>query len=358
MRIQAIGLSVFLLAFSAASTATAQIPPAPASPAIPVTAQMQSTLNALRSQAQAQNWAFSPQITGASVRPLKSLTGENPPTPAQQVSAPALNKQANFVIQLFNESLKFQGVETAQPSCDPHAGKMDWRAYGKVTKPKFQQCGDCWAFASAGQIESAFLMAGWQESDLAEQSILDCSNSGDCDGGTRWSALPWATTTSVADETAYPSAGGVKNAVCKAHAAGTHKLLAADWIDSSGNVTDTAQLKQAICQYGPISVSIFASPALTHYRGPAGAVFDENNNANGTNHAILLIGWDDEKQAWLIKNSWGPDWGFDQGFGLIRYGSNNIGRWPFWAKAPPPNFNIPAQLKFEIDKLHALIPTE
>jgi C1A family cysteine protease len=170
--------------------------------------------------------------------------------------------------------------------------------------------------------------------------------------------LPWATTEFVADETAYSYDNGVKNPQCKPHTAGTHKLVAADWIDSSGNVPTVARLKQGLCQYGPISVSIYASPALQYYRGPASAVFNENNNNNGTNHAILLIGWDDTKQAWLIKNSWGQDWGFDGGYGWIRYGSNNVGKWPVWAKAPPPNFAIPTQLRLQIDRLFTITAPE
>jgi cathepsin L len=50
------------------------------------------------------------------------------------------------------------------------------------------------------------------------------------------------------------------------------------------------------------------------------------------NHVVLLIGWDDEKQAWLVKNSWGESWG-EKGFAWIRYGSNNIGVFAAWIEA-------------------------
>ena len=51
-----------------------------------------------------------------------------------------------------------------------------------------------------------------------------------------------------------------------------------------------------------------------------------SNYANPTsNHAILIVGWDDFKQAFLIKNSWGTDWGYD-GFGWVKYGNFNIGK--------------------------------
>lgn len=49
---------------------------------------------------------------------------------------------------------------------------------------------------------------------------------------------------------------------------------------------------------------------------------------------VLLIGWDDEKGAWLVKNSWGEEWG-EKGFGWIKYGSNNIGVFAAWIDAEP-----------------------
>ncbi len=35
-------------------------------------------------------------------------------------------------------------------------------------------------------------------------------------------------------------------------------------------------------------------------------------------HAVSLIGFDDVKRAWIIRNSWGPDWGMS-GFGYVSY---------------------------------------
>ncbi|MCV3212204.1 hypothetical protein OGM63_01455 [Plectonema radiosum NIES-515] len=50
------------------------------------------------------------------------------------------------------------------------------------------------------------------------------------------------------------------------------------------------------------------------------------------NLAVTIIGWDDDKQAWLIKNSWGPYWG-EKGYMWIGYKSNNIGCGAAWVDA-------------------------
>jgi cathepsin L len=197
-------------------------------------------------------------------------------------------------------------------------------------------------------------MAGWSQEDMSEQHILDCSDAGDCGGGRRWDAVSWATGTQVASENGYPMANpgykGIKQQ-CDLSVIGSRKLLASGWIDSSGNVPSPDVLKKALCQYGPISVSMYASTAFQNYGGSSSEVFDENNNNNGTNHAILLIGWDDSKQAWLMKNSWGSRWGFDGGYGWVKYGSNNIGKSPVWATAPIKDFALPKSVQDEVDKL-------
>ena len=59
------------------------------------------------------------------------------------------------------------------------------------------------------------------------------------------------------------------------------------------------------------------------------AVASDND---GQGHAVVIVGWDDANGAWLIKNSWGTDWGYD-GYGWIAYGSNRIGRHSAWIVA-------------------------
>jgi hypothetical protein len=38
-------------------------------------------------------------------------------------------------------------------------------------------------------------------------------------------------------------------------------------------------------------------------------------------HAVAIVGYDDEEQCWIIKNSWGPNWG-ENGFFRIAAGTN------------------------------------
>ena len=49
-------------------------------------------------------------------------------------------------------------------------------------------------------------------------------------------------------------------------------------------------------------------------------------------HAVVIVGWDDAKEAWIIKNSWGTEWGYD-GFGWVQYDTQNIGVGATWVEA-------------------------
>lgn len=102
-----------------------------------------------------------------------------------------------------------------------------------------------------------------------------------------------------------------------------------DYVSSPPDKLPTvAQLKKALIEHGPLVAPIRYDKCLENYKG---GVFSEKN-MKPINHAVLLIGWDDAKQAWLIKNSWGESWG-EKGFAWIKYGSNNIGVFAAWIDA-------------------------
>jgi papain like protease len=90
------------------------------------------------------------------------------------------------------------------------------------------------------------------------------------------------------------------------------------------------QLKRVLIERGPLAMPIVGDACFSVYKG---GVF--NGRATGIpNHVMVLVGWDDEKQAWLIKNSWGDEWG-EKGYGWVAYGSSNVGAYAAWIQPTP-----------------------
>lgn len=75
---------------------------------------------------------------------------------------------------------------------------------------------------------------------------------------------------------------------------------------------DEAKLKEAVTNFGPVIVCVYASSKWRFYKS---GVWYEKECSFHSNHAVLLVGYGRENGAnyWLIKNSMGKNWG-ENGF--------------------------------------------
>ena len=105
------------------------------------------------------------------------------------------------------------------------------------------------------------------------------------------------------------------------------------YVSPSNNWTvrpSVSQIKNAVCKYGAISACVNVTPAFQAYS--SGVFFDQPSSGSNINHCVAIVGWDDNKGAWLIKNSWGTGWGMN-GYMWIKYNTNNIGVCAIWVEA-------------------------
>jgi len=200
-------------------------------------------------------------------------------------------------------------VPAAYNSCPP-AGCTPVRDQG--------QCGSCWAFGTLGPVEQNILIKDGASKDLSEQWLLSCNTDGyDCGGG--WWVHRYFVSPGAVYESDFPYTA--TDAPCGGPYTYHEKISSWAYVDPSVSVPSTAAIKQAIYDHGPISAAVCVNLAFQLY---SGGVFSPATSCSSINHAIVLVGWDDSKGAWLLRNSWGPDWGED-GYMWIGYGKNYVG---------------------------------
>jgi len=200
----------------------------------------------------------------------------------------------------------------------------DWRNHNGVTPAKNQSsCNVCWAFASTGILESLVLIDSGQTYDFSEQNVKECNDwLRGCNGGTAFTATSYFTRHGTVLETCdpyVPDTTGTCNSSCS-------KIIQVTGWKLLGN--DITAIKNAIYNYGPVNTSMYSGfPGFVNYDGSYVMYYP---GTEGTDHAVMIIGWDDSMLhdggtgAWICKNSWGTGWG-DNGFFYIAYGSAKIG---------------------------------
>lgn len=91
------------------------------------------------------------------------------------------------------------------------------------------------------------------------------------------------------------------------------------------------QIKEAVMKYGSVAIDFDADES--NYNDETYAWY--NPDSPGINHGVTIVGWDDNYSkknfltapngngAWIMKNSWGEEWG-DNGFCYISYYDSSI----------------------------------
>ena len=98
------------------------------------------------------------------------------------------------------------------------------------------------------------------------------------------------------------------------------------------NMTNQTDVKQAITDYGALSISYYAyggHSSNKYYNSSTAGYYCYDSNT-GTNHAVTVVGWDDNYSkdnfptepegdgAWIVRNSWGSYFG-ENGYFYLSY---------------------------------------
>ena len=239
-----------------------------------------------------------------------------------------------------------QQVGSSWKPSDGYPVKFDLRDEGAVTGVRNQgKFETCWAFAAFGSLESSILKLRDEEAtytasdiDFSERHVADyhgfdlsVKNGGNMlmamayllrwDGPVSESVYAYP----ASDTSVWPD----KETISESASAARLHVQNVRWLSPRVSALDNDTVKENVMNVGGVYVPYYANSAYfsagyNTYFCPVSA---------SANHGVTIIGWDDAKVcagvpypgAFLVKNSWGENWG-DGGYFWVSYYDANFGR--------------------------------
>jgi C1A family cysteine protease len=227
------------------------------------------------------------------------------------------------------EALAEQGLQAylAIEEPPPYPNAYDWRDVNGdnfITPIRDQaRCGSCVAFGTCATVEGTRAVEAQQpdlDIDLSEAHLFYCiarAQGRRCSGrnGGWWvpPALDAFREEGVADEACYPYVGQDQD--CTNLCQGWEQRLTT--IGSWQELTSHDEMKEWLSSRGPLVGTMTVYEDFIKFY--SGGVYTYVSGPLAGGHCICIIGYDDDDDYWIGKNSWGTDWG-ELGFFRIAYG--------------------------------------
>lgn len=216
----------------------------------------------------------------------------------------------------------------------------DWRKSGRIAPPEHQgSCGSCWAFASVHTLMDNIHIRGASPIRMSTQHVLECCTSracGGCMGASdnaagfdflsrkftiEQSCKSYKYYGSPISNSAYSQPGQQCSSNCH-YPYHDIAVFSLPKFNMSGFIrldSDVSQI-QAALRNGPLLAAVelygdfysYSSGIYKHVDGPLLGY-----------HSVEIVGYGNEagNNYWIVKNSWGPDWG-ENGYFRIVAGNN------------------------------------
>lgn len=183
-------------------------------------------------------------------------------------------------------------------------------------------CGSCVAFAAVATLEGQYRISAtlpWLTPTFSPQQLFNCGG-GACGFG--WypsSAASYLKKQGVVDSSCSPYESGstgedvqCKKNFCENQVERTYKI--ANFNTPSTRGGSSAKVKEAL-KKGPLMTSMTVYEDFMVY---ASGIYKSVSNKSVGGHAVSIVGFNDTERYWIVRNSWGTDWG-EAGFIRVSY---------------------------------------
>jgi len=229
--------------------------------------------------------------------------------------------------------------------------QLDWRNkdgqnyVGPVTNQG--SCGSCYAVAVTDMIQSRtrILTKNRSKPTLSVQKVLSCSEySQGCKGGFPFLVGKYAQDFGMSPQSTQPYVG-MRDVQCKKKYPTKSRTVDYHYVGGYYGACNHKKMMRELHDHGPVVVGFNTEAGLWHYdegvyeetsamsfiqegagrKEPWGGPWKGSrlhNHWEKTTHAVLVVGWgENTKQGkyWIVKNSWGPNWG-EKGYFRIKRG--------------------------------------
>lgn len=222
-----------------------------------------------------------------------------------------------------------KGEKSIRESGETAPPKSDWTNVNgsDYVDPVEDQgdCGSCVGFAITSTLEITLRWLtklpyngadGYLLSRLSPADVYYCGGSGNCtDGMSISTGLDYSTKTGVVPWSCYPYKAKSPN---PPSCAINNNVRTQSFPYSY--YTDKESMKLWLSSKGALVASFDVYEDFYSYKS---GVYKPTSTTQDGSHAVCVVGYDDNIQAWKCKNSWGTDWG-QSGYFWIAYGVCNI----------------------------------